>query len=706
MLKIKKIMESVIPKTYQISEGEKTATKIKFDDGLMYYESSYRADKIYCLRCGSLDNITERGQILCLKCGNTQVREMNSCGHKTYVYNCELIDEFIVVKKSVIMYREKMTGPEVYSYDEACIVIQGNEVAFFDNKLTDGYDDRGIRKWTRIKKSLPYRLLQKDEYVVRVHDELLYENHLFQIIYQGLYEKSLSDIFCSMIQSVNEVNKTEVGCPEFDESVVVYDEAKAFTVDKLEVRTEPTGNANMNRIHTWCTKCKQYGQKITSIQYNSETGYCAICHEYSTHLSSISTLMNYYIFPQELEDGTLLLRIDEVLYMAKFKSPNIIGVNPDVTYSLEVQGTFYVYVLLNGKVLFFNGHGEPVDKTGIIVRRGWGVENHNYILSDEHMNVIKNNKAMKRTGFIEYMEKSHRIDIRYFDALVKIPVIEMLSKLGMSSLVHDIISTDESKIPGYMKKNNDKNAIRKLSKPQMQGLISAKCSLSEFVSYMQIVKKDRDALYEDVDWIASRSHVRHILDILRVKIPGVTVKKMKEYLERVDEAQCCPVNESAQLWSDYIRMLRDLDCDFTDKSLIYPNSLKREHDKAARKLTQVKNEKLNAAFRERAERNDKYVWENSEFKVLVPHDISELYEEGRKLGHCVGTYGKMVAEGQSTIAFIRKITDLDTPLCTIEIRQNTIVQARGRSNRPAENIPKIKDFIREWAKNKGLYYAT
>ena len=213
-------------------------------------------------------------------------------------------------------------------------------------------------------------------------------------------------------------------------------------------------------------------------------------------------------------------------------------------------------------------------------------------------------------------------------------------------------------------------------------------------------------MFEDFQWIASRSHSRHIIDVLRVKIPNMTVKKMREYLDHVDEAQCCPVGESAQLWADYVRMLRDLDCDLTDKHLIFPNSLKREHDKAARKITQVKDEKLNAVFRERAASNDKYAWENDEFKVLIPHDISELYEEGRKLSHCVGTYGKVVAEGRSVVAFIRKATDVDTPLCTIEIRQNAIVQARGMSNRPAENIPKMKTFIKAWAANKGLQYAA
>lgn len=64
------------------------------------------------------------------------------------------------------------------------------------------------------------------------------------------------------------------------------------------------------------------------------------------------------------------------------------------------------------------------------------------------------------------------------------------------------------------------------------------------------------------------------------------------------------------------------------------------------------------------------------------------------------------ANFEADIAFIRKQSEVDTPLCTIEIRQDTIVQARGMSNRPAENIPKMKGFINAWAKNKGLIYAA
>lgn len=111
-------------------------------------------------------------------------------------------------------------------------------------------------------------------------------------------------------------------------------------------------------------------------------------------------------------------------------------------------------------------------------------------------------------------------------------------------------------------------------------------------------------------------------------------------------------------------------------------------------------------FRERASQNEWYVWENKDFKILVPHEVTELYEEGRKLHHCVGSYGRMVADGECSIAFIRKKDAENIPLCTVEIRKKQIVQARGMSNRPAYSIPKVKGFMEKWAAECGLQLSV
>ncbi len=90
-----------------------------------------------------------------------------------------------------------------------------------------------------------------------------------------------------------------------------------------------------------------------------------------------------------------------------------------------------------------------------------------------------NNKAVKRTGFVEYCDRKAKIDMRYFEALAKIPSLEMISKMGMTELVTDLIYADDKDIPGYLKKDDKGMGLKRLTKPQMQSLING--GLSSFI---------------------------------------------------------------------------------------------------------------------------------------------------------------------------------------------------------------------------------
>ena len=182
----------------------------------------------------------------------------------------------------------------------------------------------------------------------------------------------------------------------------------------------------------------------------------------------------------------------------------------------------------------------------------------------------------------------------------------------------------------------------------------------------------------------------------------MTVKKIAEYIDRVDDVQCCPPSTSMQLWADYLRMLRDSGCDLTDSKLIFTHSLKREHDKVTRKLEQIKDEKLVADFEQKAIDNDWLEYKGKKLSAVIPHSLEELYEEGRKLSHCVGSYAKSIVDGSSVIVFLRKNVKPDVPYCTVELRENKIVQVRGWDNCEGISFPDIRGFLKIWAEQKGL----
>jgi hypothetical protein len=97
--------------------------------------------------------------------------------------------------------------------------------------------------------------------------------------------------------------------------------------------------------------------------------------------------------------------------------------------------------------------------------------------------------------------------------------------------------------------------------------------------------------------------------------------------------------------------------------------------------------------------NKKYVIR----QILKP---IELYAEGETLHHCVFTYRRSCAKGQTSI-FSLKIKDHENkelPLITIEVVQDSIVQAKGNYNRSPNAVE--EHLIDLWADENELYNET
>ncbi len=701
MLRVKKILEEILPKTREVSPEQMEAYRKAECDGAIIYEEYSSKDCLYCLNCGTVYSAQDAGGTACPTCHNNVIRGSRARNSSDLVYrSIEKIDGFIVIKDSTLAYRESMdSGSHVSLTYEECIVVQKKDIGCFYNRpVYENYQLIGY-EWGRVK-SFSNRYRASIHTKCMEFDEEALKDDLFDAVRPTIRTLGLHKMAELLLGTTRTEKSSDVVCPEFDESLISYRQDGLATRHELYEREEELEfGTPLVRYHLWCTQCGKYSTAIQAKRsYLSRE--CLHCRGKAGHLTSSG--LNYFLTPQEGDDGTMLLRIDEGYHTAYTDDPLKVGEDLNVKYRLEIGETSYVYITLDGKAHLFDKKGKPKEKLDIKTNR-YDRTTLKFTCTEEHREVILNNTAVKRTGFVEYFTACETFDLHYFNAMQISPYTEMFSKMGLVSLVLDLMyETDSKKIPAYIRHPDDKSPIKKLTKPQLKELIKHDCGLEQFVQYIQVFKKDSTTMYSDFHYIARQSHLRHILDVLRVGVPGMTVKKMREYIDRVDEAQCCSPGESAQLWADYLRMLKQLECDLTDSSLIYPNSLKREHDKAARKVTQVADEKLAAQFRKRAEENEWCSWANDSFKVLIPHEITELYEEGRKLHHCVGTYGKAVVSGNCTIAFIRRVEEADMPFCTVEIRNKRIVQARGISNRPATGIPKVKGFMEKWAKEKGL----
>lgn len=117
-----------------------------------------------------------------------------------------------------------------------------------------------------------------------------------------------------------------------------------------------------------------------------------------------------------------------------------------------------------------------------------------------------------------------------------------------------------------------------------------------------------------------------------------------------------------------------------------------------------KNQKIDKAIVRRnsnPQNKEKYEYSSDEYSILLPQNALEIRNEGIALNHCVGQYVEYVASGSTNILFVRKNSEIEKPLLTMEVKNNCICQLYGYHdtfNKDAD----IAKFIRDYAKKNNF----
>jgi hypothetical protein len=229
------------------------------------------------------------------------------------------------------------------------------------------------------------------------------------------------------------------------------------------------------------------------------------------------------------------------------------------------------------------------------------------------------------------------------------------------------------------------------------------------VLFMQaLYAQDRNITLEQYRYIE-----KHCLSAIAVadlcRKFGFTVHQICQYLERVRVAQCISVSSALSCWSDYLQAAHLIGSDISDKKVRYPSALKTEHDKVVYKKKIIEDAAYAQKFNEITKSyGEKLSFSGKRFIITYPKTLNDLFEEGRKLNHCAGTYGDKISEEDSIILFVRKKEAPDEPYYTIEInpQYNALVQLHGYDNH-SPNYKKEKDlleFIKGWADKKNIAF--
>lgn len=146
--------------------------------------------------------------------------------------------------------------------------------------------------------------------------------------------------------------------------------------------------------------------------------------------------------------------------------------------------------------------------------------------------------------------------------------------------------------------------------------------------------------------------------------------------------------------ADYIKMC----CDLNVVPTLYSSYLSQTHDIVAR------NHKIKLQAEQEEIFNSRYAgfkpYEDEEYTIVCPTSSNDLQKEGDSLNHCVASYIKRVVDGECIILFLRKITAPLESLVTLEMRKNSIVQARGLHNRAISESERIALY--RFSKKSGI----
>ena len=298
----------------------------------------------------------------------------------------------------------------------------------------------------------------------------------------------------------------------------------------------------------------------------------------------------------------------------------------------------------------------------------------------------------------------------FLSAYIKRPKIEHLIKMKLYRLVSGIIygGYSYSALQAINFNGENMRAILGIDRPYFPLLRELNPSIDQLHLIRQLLQADHKPSTEQIKWFIA-SKISNA-DAAKELLAHMSVHKLQRYVEQQfapeDEAALKRVdyykmNTLITAYHDYLCMCKELQYDVKNSFILFPRELKAAHDSVAKTLkdkrTAEHEKAIAGSFDEWQKR---YQYQSKELMMIPPHSAKEIVDEGAALHHCVRLYVKNVAEKKSVILFVRSVDEPDKSLCTVEVKDGQVTQARGFDNE--EPPAQITAFIEQW-KQRVLY---
>lgn len=294
------------------------------------------------------------------------------------------------------------------------------------------------------------------------------------------------------------------------------------------------------------------------------------------------------------------------------------------------------------------------------------------------------------------------------------PTVENLLVQGAGKILSDMISRDCKPVGCVW--NGDVNIphlkdvfwrdkrpaqMLKLDKHEFKCAVQQKWSLEELEVYRSLRARDGK-----IDCAADMPMVRkaglqNVKLLLERQTYGFVMRSVR-YLAKQKK-------KDAITLVDYWSLLNQNGEDERDPALRYPQNLKRAHDQQAERQELDKKRGYPEAFAKRTEHLSMFSYEADGLLIRPVSSAEELFNEGKKLSHCVYSYLTRHVRAETAILLIRRADAPDVPFFTLELNETKmcVVQNRGKHN--CSKTPEVQAFENKWlnwakdqkAKNRG-----
>lgn len=277
-------------------------------------------------------------------------------------------------------------------------------------------------------------------------------------------------------------------------------------------------------------------------------------------------------------------------------------------------------------------------------------------------------KSMHKYSGFEFLpieKQEHNYMFEYLLKYEKHPQIEMLAKLGLSHIVDNLTGIRWSK-----------------RGPSMLGITKEEISYLKEMNLLEY----RSIREECIKYKFSVKEAKVLLEFNKMKNDKLTFSaRVIRYLSDngINVLDYC----------DHMRLKEELNLPDENKYL-YPDNFQKAHENLSKQLKIKESEELRLKMEKRRNELEKLSINKNGYIIFPLLSPDELYDEGKNMQHCVGSYTDRVAKGLCAIFSVRKSEDISKPLATIELRGKKVIQVRAKKNRqPSDDIA---NFVRSW----------